>query len=68
MMLTLGIPLVNTIQSIAGRVMPWSLERCGQLSPLVVCQREDRYELIDGLNAWARRVHCPFGFLAMYAL
>jgi len=48
--------------------MPWSLERCGQLSPLVVCQREDRYELIDGLNAWARRVHCPFGFLAMYAL
>jgi hypothetical protein len=26
------------------------LERCGQLSPVVVCQRQQRYELIDGFK------------------
>jgi ParB family transcriptional regulator, chromosome partitioning protein len=34
----------------AERAMAQSLERYGQLSPVVVCQREDRYELIDGFK------------------
>jgi ParB-like chromosome segregation protein Spo0J len=34
----------------AERVMAKSLERYGQLSPIVVCRREDRYELIDGFK------------------
>jgi ParB-like chromosome segregation protein Spo0J len=34
----------------AERAMARSLERYGQLSPVVVCQREDRYELIDGFK------------------
>ena len=34
----------------AERVMAKSLERYGQLTPLVVCRREDRYELIDGFK------------------
>jgi len=34
----------------AERAMARSLERYGQLSPLVVCRREDRYELIDGFK------------------
>src|SRR5436309_14643445 len=32
----------------AERAMARSLERYGQLSPVVVCRRQDRYELIDG--------------------
>jgi len=32
----------------AERAMARSLERYGQLSPVVVCRRLDRYELIDG--------------------
>ncbi|HEY6373427.1 MAG TPA: ParB N-terminal domain-containing protein [Candidatus Sulfotelmatobacter sp.] len=37
----------------AERVMAKSLERYGQLSPVVVCRREDRYELIDGFKRLA---------------
>ncbi len=34
----------------AERAMVKSLERYGQLSPIVVCRRNDRYELIDGFK------------------
>jgi hypothetical protein len=34
----------------AERAMVKSLERYGQLSPVVVCRRNDRYELIDGFK------------------
>jgi len=34
----------------AERSMAQSLERYGQLSPVVVCRRNDRYELIDGFK------------------
>jgi ParB/RepB/Spo0J family partition protein len=34
----------------AERAMAKSLERYGQLSPVVVCQRQQRYELIDGFK------------------
>src|SRR5437588_11896281 len=34
----------------AERAMARSLERYGQLSPGVVCRRQDRYELIDGFK------------------
>ncbi len=34
----------------AERAMARSLERYGQLSPVVVCPRQDRYELIDGFK------------------
>lgn len=34
----------------AERAMAKSLERYGQLSPVVVCRRDDRYELIDGFK------------------
>jgi ParB-like chromosome segregation protein Spo0J len=34
----------------AERAMARSLDRYGQLSPVVVCQREGRYELIDGFK------------------
>jgi ParB/RepB/Spo0J family partition protein len=34
----------------AERAMARSLERYGQLSPVVVCQRQQRYELIDGFK------------------
>ena len=34
----------------AERAMARSLERYGQLSPVVVCRREGRYELIDGFK------------------
>ena len=34
----------------AERAMAKSLERFGQLSPVVVCRREERYELIDGFK------------------
>src|SRR5215471_5620146 len=34
----------------AERIMARSLERYGQLSPVVVCWREERYELIDGFK------------------
>jgi ParB-like chromosome segregation protein Spo0J len=34
----------------AERAMARSLERYGQLSPVVVCRRQDRYELIDGFK------------------
>jgi len=34
----------------AERSMARSLERYGQLSPVVVCRRESRYELIDGFK------------------
>src|SRR5437899_11860224 len=34
----------------AERSMARSLERYGQLSPVVVCRRQDRYELIDGFK------------------
>jgi ParB-like chromosome segregation protein Spo0J len=53
----------------AERAMARSLERYGQLSPVVVCQRQGRYELIDGFKRlgaarglaemkrlWARRL------------
>jgi len=36
----------------AERVMAKSPERYGQLSPIVVCRREDRYEL--DLSVWER--------------
>src|SRR5712692_11448476 len=32
------------------RAMAQSLERYGQLSPVVVCRRQERYELIDGFK------------------
>ena len=34
----------------AERAMARSLERYGQLSPVVVCRRRERYELIDGFK------------------
>ncbi len=34
----------------AERAMAKSLERYGQLSPVVVCRREGRYELVDGFK------------------
>ena len=34
----------------AERAMAKSLERYGQLSPVVVCRRGERYELIDGFK------------------
>jgi hypothetical protein len=34
----------------AERAMARSLERYGQLSPVVVCWRQNRYELIDGFK------------------
>lgn len=34
----------------AERAMARSLQRYGQMSPVVVCQRQDRYELIDGFK------------------
>jgi ParB-like chromosome segregation protein Spo0J len=34
----------------AERAMMKSLERYGQLSPVVVCRRNDRYELVDGFK------------------
>ena len=34
----------------AERAMAKSLERYGQLSPVVVCRRQERYELIDGFK------------------
>jgi len=34
----------------AERAMARSLERYGQLSPVVVCRRQDHYELIDGFK------------------
>lgn len=34
----------------AERAMARSLERYGQLSPLVVCKRQERYQLIDGFK------------------
>jgi ParB-like chromosome segregation protein Spo0J len=34
----------------AERAMARSLERYGQLSPIVVCHRQERYELIDGFK------------------
>ena len=34
----------------AERAMAKSLERYGQLSPVVVCRRDERYELIDGFK------------------
>jgi ParB/RepB/Spo0J family partition protein len=34
----------------AERAMVKSLERYGQLSPVVVCRRNDRYELVDGFK------------------
>jgi ParB-like chromosome segregation protein Spo0J len=37
----------------AERAMAKSLERYGQLSPIVVCRRNDRYELIDGFKRLA---------------
>src|SRR6202047_5087157 len=42
----------------AERAMAKSLERYGQLSPVVVCRRDERYELIDGFKrlAVARRL------------
>ena len=42
----------------AERAMAKSLERYGQLSPVVVCRRGERYELIDGFKrlAAARRM------------
>jgi ParB-like chromosome segregation protein Spo0J len=46
----------------AERAMARSLERYGQLSPLVVCRRHDRYELIDGfkrLSAARALPHMP---------
>ena len=34
----------------AERAMARSLERYGQLSPVIVCRRQGRYELIDGFK------------------
>ncbi len=34
----------------AERAMAKSLQRYGQLSPVVVCRQEERYELIDGFK------------------
>lgn len=47
----------------AERAMAKSLERYGQLSPVVVCRRQDRYELIDGfkrLGAAQRLIHLDY--------
>ena len=38
----------------AERAMARSLERYGQLSPVVVCRRQERYELIDGFKRLGR--------------
>ena len=51
----------------AERAMARSLERYGQLSPVVVCRRQDRYELIDGFKrlgavpVWRRSSVCRPG-------
>jgi len=51
----------------AERAMARSLERYGQLSPVVVCRRQDRYELIDGfkrlgaVRVWRRSRVCRPG-------
>jgi ParB-like chromosome segregation protein Spo0J len=37
----------------AERAMAKSLERYGQLSPVAVCRRDERYELIDGFKRLA---------------
>jgi ParB-like chromosome segregation protein Spo0J len=45
--------------------MARSLERYGQLSPVVVCQRQDRYELIDGFKRLgAARTLAPMSHLS----
>ena len=36
-----------------------SLERYGQLSPIVVCRRQERYELIDGFKRLAEARTLP---------
>jgi ParB family transcriptional regulator, chromosome partitioning protein len=43
----------------AERIMAKSLERYGQLSPVVVCRREDRYELVDGFKRLGAARHLP---------
>jgi ParB-like chromosome segregation protein Spo0J len=49
----------------AERAMARSLERYGQLSPVVVCQRQDRYELIDGFKRLgAARTVAPMSHLS----
>jgi ParB-like chromosome segregation protein Spo0J len=49
----------------AERAMARSLERYGQLSPVVVCQRQDRYELIDGFKRLgAARTLAPMSHLS----
>jgi hypothetical protein len=48
----------------AERAMARSLERDGQLSPVVVCQRQGRYELIDGF----KRLGAARGLAAMKRL
>jgi ParB-like chromosome segregation protein Spo0J len=48
----------------AERAMARSLERYGQLSPVVVCRRQDRYELIDGF----KRLGASRGVAAMASL
>lgn len=53
----------------AERAMARSLERYGQLSPVVVCRRNERYELIDGFKRlgaarrglWSRSALCRPG-------
>jgi ParB-like chromosome segregation protein Spo0J len=45
----------------AERAMARSLERYGQLSPVVVCRRQQRYELIDGF----KRLGAARGLAAM---
>jgi hypothetical protein len=42
----------------AERAMAKSLERYGQLSPVVVCRRNNGYELIEDSNASVQREAC----------
>jgi hypothetical protein len=53
----------------AERAMARSLDRYGQLSPVVVCQREGHYELIDGFKRLgAARVLASMSLLSARAM
>ncbi len=39
----------------AEEAMAGSLRRWGQLSPVVACVREGKFELIDGFKRWRRQ-------------
>ena len=44
----------------AEEALAWSLRRYGQLTPVVVCLREDRPELLDGFKRRAAATRVPW--------